>query len=175
MEIVAVPGVVVVPGVDDCRALLRYEGGARQLVTGIKYRNDRRVLSRLADGLATLLTPPAGAVVTWIPTTAARRRHRGFDQAALLARAVARRWQLPCRALLDRPAGSAQTGRTLAERQQGVALAVRTGCRLRVPVVLVDDVVTTGATLRSGAAALRAAGAPWVGAVTLARTPRGCT
>lgn len=162
------------PGIDECRALWRYEGPVKQLVADLKYRNDRRALSRLADGMAALLEPPAGAIVTWIPTTVARRRRRGFDQAALLARAVARRWDVPCADLLARRPGPAQTGQSLVDRQRAVAVVVRTRTRqpLAEPVVLVDDVVTTGATLRSGAHALRAAGAPWIGAVTLARTPR---
>jgi predicted amidophosphoribosyltransferase len=160
-------------GIDECRALLLYDGPARQVVTDLKYHNDRRVLSRLADGLAALLEPPPDVIVTWIPTTAARRRRRGFDQAALLARAVARRWRVPCRDLLLRRAGPAQTGRSLVDRQRDVAVVARSPRPLTAPIVLIDDVVTTGATLRGGADALRAAGAPWIGALTVARTPRG--
>jgi predicted amidophosphoribosyltransferase len=124
--------------------------------------------------LAGLLLAPPGAVVTWIPTTGVRRRRRGFDQAGLLARAVARRWSIPSRSLLRRVDGPAQTGRSLVDRREGVAVVARASAatyRGR-PVILVDDVVTTGATLRSGAAALRLAGIPWIGAVAVARTPR---
>lgn len=167
---------VVVPadrrGLDACRALLVYDGPARRLVAGLKYRNDRRVLRWLADGMAQLLTPPPGAVVTWVPTTPARRRQRGFDQAALLARAIARRWHAPCVDLLVRRSRTPQTGRTLTERQHGVAFEVRPGRPLDTPVVLVDDVVTTGATLRSAAQALRRSGTPWIAALTAATTPR---
>jgi predicted amidophosphoribosyltransferase len=146
------------------------------LVTGLKYRNDRAVLGWLADGLAGLLTPPAGAVVTWAPTSARRRSQRGYDQAELLARAVARRWRRPCRALLRRRPGPAQTGRSMTDRQGGVPLAPvasRAG-RRRAPthVVVVDDVVTTGATLRTAAVALRSAGVLWVAGLTAAATPR---
>ena len=165
--------VVSVPGVDECWALLSYEGPGRRLVTDLKYRNDRRALSRLADAVAGMLQPPSDAVVTWIPTTTARRHRRGFDQAALLARAVARRWHRPCQGLLRRDDGPAQTGRSLADRRQGVPLVVRRVGSITAAVVLVDDVVTTGATLHSGATALRGAGAPWIGAVAVARTPRG--
>ncbi|MGH9213137.1 MAG: hypothetical protein ACRD2C_21065 [Acidimicrobiales bacterium] len=163
---------MALPGIDVCRALLRYDGPAKRLVTDLKYQNDRRALSHLADALAALLDPPPQAVVTWVPTTPTRRRRRGFDQAALLARAVARRWRCPCRNLLERQAGLPQTGRSMADRQRGVGLGVRTRRPLRSPVVVVDDVVTTGATVRCGALALRAAGAPWVGAIAIARTPR---
>ena len=164
---------------DLCRSLLAYEGGARELVARLKYRNDRVALAWLAGGMAALVAPPAGAVVTWAPTSARRRRRRGFDQAELLAAAVARRWRVPCRRLLDRAPGPPQTGLSLAARRQGPSFvpvpmsANGPGpSRLSVPVVLVDDVVTTGSTLTAAAWVLRAAGAPWVAALTAARTPR---
>jgi predicted amidophosphoribosyltransferase len=156
-----------------CRSLLDYEGPARHLVARLKYRNDRSGLSWLADGMASLLSPGPGVVVAWVPTTAARRRARGFDQAALLARAIARRWRAPCRALLDRLDTAPQTGRSGDERRVGVALGLRLpSARPPDRVVLVDDVLTTGTTLRCAAAVLRGSGVRWIGGLTAARTPR---
>ncbi len=157
------------PGVDGWWALLRYEGAGRDLVVHLKYRNARSSIRWLAEAMAALVDPTGIDVVTWAPTTPERRRVRGFDQAELLAWAVARRLHLPCRRLLRRGSGPAQTGRSRQERHHTLRLqAVGRPAR---SVLVVDDVATTGATLASVAAALRRAGTVEVWAVTAARTP----
>lgn len=163
----AAPPVPVPASVDACWALLAYEDVGRELVAQLKYRNARSPLRWLARGMAALVDADPVDVVTWAPTTAARRRQRGFDQAELLARAVGRELGRPARLLLRRAPGPAQTGRTLAERATGVELhPVRRvdGCR----VLVVDDVTTTGATFAAAGRALRAAGAAAVVAVAAA-------
>jgi predicted amidophosphoribosyltransferase len=162
-------------GLDVCRALLVYEGASRRLVTSLKYHNDRAVLTWLAGHMAELLVPPPGSVVTWAPTSRRRRRRRGYDQAELLARAVGRRWGRPCRRLLVRAGERGpQTGQGVDERRRGPVFRARASATwpVRSPVIVVDDVTTTGSTLEAAARALAAAGVPWVGAVTAARTPR---
>ncbi len=156
-------------GVDGWVALLAYEGVGRELVARLKYRNARSTLHWLADGLAALVDPAGVDAVTWAPTTVARRRERGFDQAELLARAVARRLARPCRPLVRRGPGPAQTGRRADERRLG--LDVRSVGTSPRSVLVVDDVATTGATLASVATALRASGTVGVWAATAARTP----
>jgi predicted amidophosphoribosyltransferase len=150
-------------------ALLAYDGPGRALVARLKYRNERAALGRLAAALAGA-APGGAGVLTWVPTSAARRRQRGFDQAELLARAVGRRLGLRCRPLLRRRPGPAQTGRSRAERRAApptfTARRPTTGT-----VLLVDDVVTTGATASAAARALRAAGADRVVLLAAARTP----
>jgi predicted amidophosphoribosyltransferase len=156
-------------GLDSCVAALSYTGAGRELVARLKYRNARAVLPALADAVAALVDSATVDVVTWAPTSAARRRDRGFDQARLLARAVARRLRRPCRALLVRQAGPPQTGRPRRERFEGPGF---TAIRRPPPrVLIVDDVVTTGATVVAAARALRSAGALEVRAAAAARTP----
>ena len=163
------PGLPPPRGVDACVALLAYDGPGRALLARLKYRNERGALGRIAAALAA--AAPSGAdLVTWVPTTTARRRERGFDQAELLARRVARRLRVPCRPLLRRRPGPAQTGRSRAERRRSPP-AFGTRRPVAGTVLLVDDVVTTGATASAAAVALRAAGARRVVLLTAARTP----
>ena len=156
-------------GLDGLVAPLAYAGVGREVVARLKYRNARAALPVLAAAIATLVDPATGDVVTWAPTTAVRRRDRGFDQARLLARAVARRLHRPCRSLLKREPGPPQTGRPKRDRLTGPGFTV-TG-RLQARVLVVDDVVTTGATMLAAAQALKAAGARTVTGAAAARTP----
>lgn len=152
-------------------ALLRYEGPARPLVARIKYRNQRQVVGWLADGLAVLLIDTPIDIVTWAPTTDEHRRRRGFDHGEVLARAVGRRLHRPSRRLLRRVEGPPQTGRDARHRRHAPpAFTVTRALPGHTRVLVVDDVVTTGATLRSATAALRSAGAIPCAAVA-ARTP----
>ena len=160
-------------GLDRCVALLGYEGAGRELVARVKYRNARAVVGWLAAGMATLVRPNEVDVVTWAPTTDARRRARGFDHAALLARHVGAELGLPVRAGLWRRPGVAQTGRRVDERLVGPAFDGLDGAVAGARVLLVDDVVTTGATLAAAARALRGVGAMGVVGVAAAHPRRG--
>jgi predicted amidophosphoribosyltransferase len=167
----APPDLPCPPGLDTCRALVAYDGPARELIGGLKYRNHRAALGWLVAALAPLATAGVEAV-TWAPTTAARRRRRGYDQAELLARALARRLRLPPRALLSRhPQDCSQTALGRSARLENPRFRVRAGPPRRVLVV--DDVTTTGATLSAAAAVLRRAGAAEVHGLTVAATVDG--
>ena len=122
----------------------------------------------LAELMVAGLPPPLPSVVTSAPTTRDRRQERGFDHAALLAGHVARRLHRPQRRLLVRDPGAPQTGLAAHARKQGPV--IRTCERSPTTVLVVDDVATTGTTLAASAAALRAAGAEHVVAITAART-----
>lgn len=158
-------------GLDALAALLRYDDTARRLIGAVKFSRARASVVPLASAAAGLVEQGDGAprLVTWAPTTARRRRERGFDQAELVARVVGSRLGLQVRGTLRRRGDAHQTGRSRAERLVGPQV----GAVAAVPpsVLVVDDVCTTGATLSAAAAALRAAGATRVDGLVLARTP----
>ena len=121
---------------------------------------------RLADGELELIVP--------VPIHVQRLRQRGFHPAGELARGLARTLGVPAdlRALAQLRPTASQTGLDRRARRRNVrgAFAARPGLRVPRCVALVDDVVTTGATLGEAARALRRAGARRVVAVCVART-----
>ena len=164
------PSLPAPPGLVTCRALVAYDDAAREILTALKNRGVRAHVGELAGPLASLVPDVDGLVVTWAPTSDRRRRARGFDQAELLARAVARRLGRPARRLLRRVPGPPQAGRSHDERIANPRFV--TVRRNVAPVLLIDDVTTSGATLSRAASALRRAGAPAVHGLVVARAPR---
>jgi ComF family protein len=156
-------------------APLAYEGPARALVHGLKFRGATlaaRTMAAQIAAAAPLAVLARGALVP-VPLHPRRLRRRGFNQAELLAHALGERTGLRVADCLRRD-GSARTqvGRDRADRLVGVhgAIAARPTTGLPRRAILVDDVVTTGATLLACAAALRSAGVGEVAAVAYART-----
>lgn len=155
-------------------APLAFDGPARDLVHALKFRDApgvarlmaAHVVLRLPRGLA-----EPGAVLVPVPAHPGRRRRRGYDHADALAGAIARRTDLPVARVLRREGGAAahQRGRSRAGRLAGGGPGVRAGGPAPARCVLVDDVLTTGATLEACARALRAAGARRVDAIAYAR------
>jgi ComF family protein len=157
-------------------APLAYERAARALVRSLKFRGALAVADPMAAQMAANVPPGLidnGTLVP-VPLHPARLRRRAFNQAERLASALARRTGLAVCDCLER-SGSArpQVGRGRAERLRGIegAVRVRPGAAAPPDALLVDDVVTTGATLAACAAALRAAGSERLAAIAYARTP----
>ncbi|HYG66713.1 MAG TPA: ComF family protein, partial [Anaeromyxobacteraceae bacterium] len=159
------------PAFDAVRAAGLFGGPLADAIHRLKYR-DRPALARpLGAWLARAVPLPAGAAVVSVPLARGRRIARGYDQAALLADRLARGAGRPrLRAALARVRETPpQVGRTRAERLRNVAGAFRAAAAVRGrDLVLVDDVVTTGATASAAADALRRAGARSVTVVALA-------
>jgi predicted amidophosphoribosyltransferase len=157
-------------------APLAYAGSARALVLALKRSRALAAIELMAAQLAAGVPRELldDVVLVPIPAHPERVRGRGFDQADRLAGALASRTGLPRSPCLRRAPGSArQAGASRAVRlvEDRLAIEFRGGKRQIPPrALLVDDVHTTGATLRAGAAALRRSGSVWVGAVTYART-----
>lgn len=155
-----------IEGVDDAHALLEYRGAARELVARLKYRNQRAAIEWLGVGMAGLVHDLPDAI-TWAPANKGHVKARGFDHGELLARAL--RLRAPVRPMLVRDDDAPLTGQSAAERSEGLRL--RIVGEVPKTVLIVDDVITSGATLRSAAAALRHAGATSIHAVCAAYTP----
>ena len=142
----------------------------------LKYRRQRAVAATFGSLLAAHYPFAGDAVLVPVPLHRSRLRARGFNQALLLARALGRRRGLHVlsRALTRVRATNAQAGLGAAERRRNLhgAFVVRRPDAVRDrAVVLVDDVLTTGATADACARALRAAGAARVDVFTVGRAP----
>jgi ComF family protein len=157
-----------------------YEGPIRSLIHGLKFSDMDYLAQPLGRGMAGRLGPIVSCLradlVVPVPLHLWRRLRRGYNQAELLARVIARccGLHLDTRALRRRRAGRRQLGLSRRERRRSLA-----GCFSAAPsrargrtILLVDDVVTTGATLESCARALLDAGARGVVGCVLARTPK---
>ncbi len=157
------------PGLDRAWSSAPHEGVARNLVAALKFRHLLPVAELMADRIQWLA--PAhllSGTVMPVPPAPNRLRRRGFDPAGELAAALAVRLEAPLEPCLARRGGRRQVGRRRAERL-GQPPRIHAAGTVPRSVLLVDDVLTTGATMSACAQALRAAGAARVCAVTFAR------
>lgn len=167
------------PAIDACIAAVDYAYPWEALITRFKFHSHPGLagplaaLIRKADAAEQLLA--AADAVLPIPLSAQRLRQRGYNQALLLARALARPKVQP-RWLRRTHDTQAQSSLNRTERLRNLRGAFAVSTRLARDLggqhlLLVDDVMTTGATVHAAASALRQAGATNVSALVLARTP----
>ncbi len=155
----------VLPAFDGLVVRAVYTGPIRDSIHAFKYLNQTRLAGPLTDLLENTVRDQGWEVdlVTAVPMHESRLRERGYNQAALLARSLAERqgWPFVPEAIRRIRATASQVTLSASERKENVAGAFEASEQLvhARRVLIVDDVLTTGATLSACADALRAAGA----------------
>lgn len=153
-------------GYGKCAVPLKYEGMAREALLRFKFRGAQSA----AEGFGMLLAQCAAEelggqfdLVSWAPVSDKRRRRRGYDQAYLLAREAAKQWGLAPAALLRKTHDNPPQSGLDAAGRRGNVIGVYECCDAETArgarVLLIDDILTTGATLSECARVLRDAGA----------------
>lgn len=148
-----------------------YNGAAKEVIRRLKFERARAGAETIAEMLAHAYTGTDDVLVTYVPTANVRVRQRGYDQAALIAKALARRLQRPCLPLLARIGSQRQLGQLRQTRKQQMLHAFRPinlSATQNKHILLVDDVLTTGATCEAAASVLKQAGAKRVSAIVFA-------
>ena len=169
------------PAFDRLTALWRYESPLKEVVQAFKFGRLDFLGAHFARALGRALADRQRAERDWrppdlfvpLPLPWPRRLARGFNQTELLAAPLAREFDRPAPRALSRPLFARhQTGRRRAERARGAPFRVpHPGGVAGRSVLLIDDVLTTGATVRGASAALRRAGALRIEVMVLGWTP----
>ncbi len=170
------PGIVIGEAMELAAAAFIHDGTMRRALQRLKYGGAGRLAVPLAEAalpaLRELLAQSGPAPLVPVPVHAARRRQRGYNQAELLATELGRLAGLPVLDLLvrHRPT-SRQHGLNRAARLHNLrgALAVQRAARVPEVVIVVDDILTTSATLEACAEVLRRAGAERIFGFAVAR------
>jgi competence protein ComFC len=161
---------------EHCAVTFYYEGRLRESFLRYKFSGLRQYAERYGSWMAgTIRDKLAGSyeLLTWVPVSAPRKRRRGYDQAELLARAVGRELGLePVRTLRKTVDNREQSGLGGAPERAANAAGVYVPAEPQnyagKRILLIDDIVTTGATLSECSRVLRTAGAAEVVCAALA-------
>lgn len=160
-------------GLDGVWVSSNYQGVTSQLIIRLKFSRTQAAAAIIAEIMASQSPVlPEDTVVVHVPTANSRVRQRGYDQAQLIAKALAGRQQLPYQALLRRRGKTRQVGANRQERLAQLQQAYycpRPSLVVGRKILLVDDVLTTGATIETAARVLRQNGAKSVRAALFAQ------
>lgn len=149
-----------------------YLGLSSELLHRLKFERAGGSAVTLAEIMVPRIPCPLDGYLVPIPTATRRVRARGYDQAVLLARALSQKWSLPYLSVLARQGQQRQLGASRVQRQSQLASAYRvkrTSAVAGKQIILVDDVLTTGATVEAVAKLCMQHGATSVSAITFAQ------
>jgi predicted amidophosphoribosyltransferase len=163
--------VAEVPRVDRILAPWAYEGAPRDLILALKLRGRRGAAEPLIAAMSRLAQASAlrASVIAWVPGRRRDIRVRGYDHAEVLARGVANDLGLPALPLIRRVGDPPDQTTLSAEARHRNLKGAFVATPSRGNVVVIDDLVTTGATLAACSSALRATGATGVEALVPCR------
>lgn len=154
----------------NVRSVYRYDGVAKQLVLLLKEEGMEAASKVLAAGMANMIRTmalPPETVLTWVTMPERRKRIRWIDHGRQLCEDTGVLTGLPIRQLLERTGNlHTQRGLNREARLHNLSGSFECRCEVHTPVLLIDDVYTTGATVAACSAVLKAAGAPAVYALT---------
>ncbi|MBQ2668753.1 MAG: ComF family protein [Clostridia bacterium] len=154
----------------ECRAPMRYRDPFRRTLQRFKFRDETGMAAPLAIQMKRILDADAKFdCIVPVPISRERMRERGYNQSALLAEALSKETGIPCRLLLEKTVHNQTQHRLSAkEREKNVRGVYRAEDCTGLRILLVDDIVTTGATVRECSRTLYAAGAAHIDVVCCA-------
>lgn len=148
----------------------RLQDNLRECIFELKYYGNQSLANMFAEQISLNSKQQDYDLVTYVPATGNSYRKRGYNQAQLLAKAIAKRYDIPCRELLLRTQHIDQIGLSRSERLLAVQdNFIAKGNYKGKSILLVDDVITTGATLNECALQLKKVGAKQVWGVAIAK------
>ena len=153
--------------IESTAVLCSYEGVGADLIRAVKYQNRRQAIAPMIDALLPSLGFDVDAIVA-VPSNPQRVRERGYDLTATLARRISGAIEVPVIDPLVRVTADSQLGQGRQARQE---VEFRATGAVPERILLVDDVITTGATAIACAITLGLAGARSTNFVALAATP----
>lgn len=150
----------------------RYEGSVKELIKRLKYHQAASAAGVIAELVAPKVNTSEFDIITSVPASTRRQRQRGYNQAELIAKFLSRQLKLPYKRALGKLGHQRQVGTKRGQRLEQVKGTVYVLNSKKVAdkrVLVVDDVVTTGATISECARVLKAAGAKSIWGLAVAK------